>query len=294
MERVSMIQDEHIQTLVELGLTLLQAKTYLALATLGKAEVKTISKVSNVVRQDIYRIIPTLQKLGLAEKIITTPAMYEATPIKDGVSILLQHRTREYTELQKKTRKLLNNFQKNKVITTLQEDSQFIFVSARTNFVKRHEKATQMAQASIDFIGPWESFKALLFYGLQDFKRAIKRSVKIRIITEKSEGKESIPKVTQALKKNLFFEVRYISAPAPIGMMIFDKKEFNLSVSDREWPSLWSSNPSIIKLATSYFEDLWNKTQENPSLRKTQKGALRAKAQNRNNRRLQILNMQQS
>lgn len=286
--------DEHIQTLMDLGLTLLQAKTYLALATLGKAEVKPISKASNVARQDIYRIMPTLEKLGLAEKIITTPAMYKATPIKDGVSILLQHRTREYTELQKKTRKLLNNFQNNDVITTLQEDSQFIFVSTRTNFVKRHEKATQIAQASIDFIGPWESFKALLFYGLQDFKRAIKRSVKIRIITEKPENKDSILKATQALKKNLFFEIRYISAPAPIGMIIFDKKEFNLSVSDREWPSLWSNNPNIIKLATSYFDDLWNKAQESPSLRKPQKGALRAKTQNRNNRRRKILNTQQS
>jgi sugar-specific transcriptional regulator TrmB len=294
-----MIQDDEcIQTLMGLRLTLLQAKTYLALATLGKADIKTISKASNVARQDIYRIMRTLQKLGLAEKMITTPVMYKATPIKDGVSILLQHRTREYTELQKKTRKLVNNFQnnsqKNNIITTLQEDSQFIFISAKTKFVKRHEKATQKAQASIDFIGSREVFRALLFYGLQDFKRAIKRSVKIRMITEKSEDEESIPKVAQVLEKNLFFEVRYISAPAQIGMMIFDKKEFNLSVSDREWPSLWSNNSNILKLATSYFDDLWNKAQENPSLRKPQKRALRAKTQNRNNRRRKTLNTQQS
>ncbi len=238
--------------------------------------------------------MPTLQKRGLAEKIITTPVMYKATPIKDGVSILLQYRTQKHVELQKKTRKLLNNFQKNDVITAPQEDSQFIFVSAKTNFVKRHEKATQMAQASIDFVGPYEFFMALLFDGLQDVKRAIKRSVEVRIITEKYEDEETIPEVAQALKKNRFFEVRYISAPVPIGMMIFDKKEFNLSVSDREWPSLWSNNPNMVKLATSYFDDLWNKAQESPSLRKTQKRALRAKTQNRNNRRRKTLNTRQS
>jgi len=267
-----MVQDEHIQTLKGLGLTLLQAKTYLALATLGKADAKTISKASNLARQDIYRIMPTLQKIGLAEKIIAKPTMYKATPIKEGLSILLQIRKEETAELQKKTRKLLNNFQKNNIITTLQEDSQFIFVSARTKFVKRLEKATHVAQASIDFIGPWKSFKALLFYALQDLKKAIKKSVKIRMITEKSETEESISKAAQALKKNLLFEVRYISAPAPIGMMIFDKKELNLSVSDKEWPSLWSNNPNIVKLATGYFDNMWNKAekaQPNPKTRRS-------------------------
>ncbi|MCW4047841.1 MAG: hypothetical protein NWE99_09855 [Candidatus Bathyarchaeota archaeon] len=60
--------DECVQTLMGLGLTLLQAKTYLALATLGKADVKMISKASNVARQDIYRVMPVLQKLGLGKK----------------------------------------------------------------------------------------------------------------------------------------------------------------------------------------------------------------------------------
>ncbi|MEX2723761.1 MAG: helix-turn-helix domain-containing protein [Candidatus Freyarchaeota archaeon] len=59
---------EYIQTLTDLGLTFLQAKTYLNLAKLGKANVQTIAKASNVARQDIYRIMPSLQKLGLAEK----------------------------------------------------------------------------------------------------------------------------------------------------------------------------------------------------------------------------------
>jgi sugar-specific transcriptional regulator TrmB len=65
-----MIQDD-IQTLTDLGLSLLQAKTYLNLAKLGKANVQTIAKASNVARQDIYRVMPKLQKLGLAEKFIS-------------------------------------------------------------------------------------------------------------------------------------------------------------------------------------------------------------------------------
>jgi sugar-specific transcriptional regulator TrmB len=65
---------------MDLGLTSLQAKTYLALVTLGKANVQTIAKASNVARQDVYQVMPTLQKLGLGEKIIAKPIIYEATP----------------------------------------------------------------------------------------------------------------------------------------------------------------------------------------------------------------------
>lgn len=97
-----MVEDERVQTLMNLGLTLLQAKIYLALAQAGKTKIETISKASNIARQDIYRIMPTLQKLGLAEKIVTTPTMYKATPIKEGYYLLLQNKTQEYTELRKK------------------------------------------------------------------------------------------------------------------------------------------------------------------------------------------------
>ena len=64
MERVFMIQDEHIQTLIGFGLTLLQAKIYLNLAKLEKADVTTLSKASNVARQDIYHAT----KAGLDRK----------------------------------------------------------------------------------------------------------------------------------------------------------------------------------------------------------------------------------
>jgi sugar-specific transcriptional regulator TrmB len=62
-------QDEEVQTLTCLGLTLCQARVYLALARSGMSTAKTISKVSKVTREDIYRIMPTLQKLGLVENI---------------------------------------------------------------------------------------------------------------------------------------------------------------------------------------------------------------------------------
>ena len=258
-----MSQDkEYVQTLMGLGLTLLQAKTYFALAKLGVADVKTISKVSNVARQDVYRVAPKLQKRGLIEKIIATPTQYKATPLKAGLSTLLQQKVEENAELQGKTEVLINNFEKTfSSGTTLQEnESQFIITSEETLFRKRIEEATDAAQTSKDTIVTLEGCRAVLFHHLQQLKNAVNRGVKIRIITEESEDKQAIQKITRELTKTQLFECKFTSAPTPICMMIFDNQEVHLRMAEGAVPSFWSNNPNIVSLSRKYFEELWNKT----------------------------------
>jgi sugar-specific transcriptional regulator TrmB len=254
--------DEHIQTLTDLGLTLLQAKTYLALVTLGKAKVQTISKASNVARQDIYRIMPTLQKLGLAEKIIAAPIMYKAISLKEGLSILLQNKTREHTELQKKTIELLNNIHNSEDEKVLQDEAQqFSIISSKKLLLKRFAETDNITQKSINVVGKWKILKSILFHRPQDTKRALKRGVKIRIITEKHEDDKSIKKIIQSLKTNPLFEIRYLSTPLPVKTVIYDGTEVRMSIAtspDSDMPSLWSNNPSFLKVMTAYFEEIWD------------------------------------
>jgi sugar-specific transcriptional regulator TrmB len=271
-----MIQDEHIQTLIDFGLSLLQARTYLNLVELGKANVQTIARASSVARQDVYRIMPTLQELGLAEKILTKPTMYRATPLKNGLSILLQKRKKEYAELREKTSSLLNTFHENKAKTALQEeDSQFTIISEKTLIFKKLEKLTQTAQASIDITVPLNLVEGTLFCFLQCFKSATRRGVKIRMITQKAAG-ESTPRMPQALAKNPFFELKYLPNFEPRGMNIFDRKEVTLCVCEKDGlPAFWSNSQHVLKLATSYFDDLWNRTHENLNSEQKQKSSTR-------------------
>jgi sugar-specific transcriptional regulator TrmB len=259
MERAPMMQDEHIQTLIEFGLTFLQAKTYLALAKLGKANVKAIAKASNVARQDIYRIMPKLQKLGLSEKIVNKPTMYKATPINEALSILLQNRKNQYSELQKKSTSLINNFNaKNAKITLKEEETQFIITSEITRFLKIHKNQAQKAQESIDIMVPVMSVPSKLSEEWPYFDRSLKRGVKIPLLAQKPM--EEIPAIEwQALAKSPFFELKYSAITIPFGMFIFDDKEVTLQVSEDILPSLWSNNPNVVKLANTYFNEMWNK-----------------------------------
>ena len=265
-----MIQDERIQILMELGLTHLQGKIYLALSQTGKATIKTISKASNVARQDIYRIMPTLQKLGLAEKIVAAPTMHKTIPIKEGYYLLLQNKTQKHSELQKKTITLIKNLHENNDKTTLQEEEpQFVVTSSKTLLHKKLAEKEETIQKSMEATTGWEGFRSMLFHRSRDFKRALKRGVRIRIITEKHEENKSTQKNIQTLMMSPLFGIRYISAPIPVKTVIYDRAEVNMCIAippNNDAPSLWSNNPQFVKVMAIYFEELWKKALDAPEI----------------------------
>ncbi|MEM2998943.1 MAG: helix-turn-helix domain-containing protein [Candidatus Bathyarchaeia archaeon] len=153
-------EDEYVQILTRLGLTFLQAKTYLALAKLGKADVKTISKASKIARQDIYRIMPALQNMGLVEKIVASPTLYKVTPVNESLGVLLENKTREFMELQIKMKYMLNNFKEKADEVASQEEEQFSIISSRRLLQKKLSEKDRTAQKSIVAIGNWKTIRA--------------------------------------------------------------------------------------------------------------------------------------
>lgn len=248
--------------MTRLGLTSVQARVYIALAQSGISTIKTISKVSRVARQDIYRITSVLQKLGLVEKIIAAPTMFRAIPIKDAISILLERRTKETSELQAQTKELLKKFKKIKAITTApQEETQFILVPEKEALILRTKQAVMSAQRSTDIIITWKKFPQMLLLLAKEFREAIKRGVKIRYIVEKTEYENSWPEIVQAFTRNSSFKLRFVPNPPNTVFGIFDEKEVFIATSTAgyaaEYPALWSNNPSLISAMHDLFEIMW-------------------------------------
>jgi hypothetical protein len=111
----------------------------------------------------------------------------------------------------------------------------------------------------------WKGIKTMLFYRFQDFKRATKNGVKLRVITEKHEGDKSVQKILHTLQTNPLFEIKYLPAPIPIKTVIHDGIEVNMCIAispSSDVPSLWSNNPQFVKVMLTYFEGLWNKALE--------------------------------
>jgi sugar-specific transcriptional regulator TrmB len=253
---------------MNLGLSFVQAKTYLNLAKLGKADIATIAKVSDIARQDTYRIMSSLENLGLAEKVIAKPIMYEATPIKDGLQTLLQKKEEDYVKTKKQVEKFLHCFSENSTQSIWHKNVQFSITSEFSHLIKTHNQLSEMTKNSIDMTIPVKITLEVLLEDMPYIERAIRRGVRIRLIAQKGTG-QIVSQSPEPLFKNPLFELRYLPESSVLfGMHIFDKREMTLAVSEEEkpMPSLWTNSSHVVKLAAVYFEDLWNAAQtENPA-----------------------------
>lgn len=249
--REYMGEERAVATLLKLGLTVLQAKVYLALATSGPYTGRATASSTHIATNDVYRILHELQEKGLVEKIVTKPTMYKSVQINDGLSSLLESKKEEYIETKRQVKALSNAIGEiRKQDRAPQSDPQFIITSQIKTLIKMHEKLANASTNSIDFVLPIKTKQALYKYS-EFIDPAIKRKVKIRAITIDKEKNQS--------SKNPLFEVRTVpDINQPIGMHIFDKQQVTLAMSEKATPSLWTNNAHIVILAQAYFEELWN------------------------------------
>jgi sugar-specific transcriptional regulator TrmB len=271
-------QDEATQVLTQLGLTKGQARVYLALVRSGISTIKTISRVTKIARQDIYRIMSTLEKIGLVEKVITAPTMFKAMPMRDGISFLIESKADEFSELNARATQLIKNSKtENKIRENEGEGPEFILISQRKNIEKRRRNEIEAAQVSIDVIGLQKTIPRILFVYADEISEALKRGVKIRLAVEKSEDENSFPNALHVFKKYPSYQLRYTLAHPPVMLAVYDGKRMLVTVSQSEdmtqSPALWSNNPSLVAIVQHYFEILWNTSiGEIPDVRAALKG----------------------
>ncbi len=252
---------ETIETFSRLGLTINQARVYVSLIQSGPTTAKEIAKNANITRQDIYRIMPSLQEQSLVEKIITVPIRFKAVPPKQAISTLLQRKTAELDNLREKAEKLAMNTDAYQQKTNFEKEFEFIFVPEKEAIIKRIRNAFQHAQTSVDIVTlPRRLSQAMLEFA--DVRsNALKRGARIRSLSEKISAKAPAVEKQMAIEKKLGMQTKLLSSPPPAGALIFDQKEViiitSTTASLSEAPALWSSNLCLVGLAQNYFDGLW-------------------------------------
>ena len=250
-----------IQLLTRLGLTSRQAKVYLTLLRYGTSTVKEISKNSNVPREDLYRILQTLQNTGLIEKRITFPVTFAASPLRDALSFLHQRRINEATELQAEAKRFLEVSMANLTSNNHKEEPQFVLVPEKEAIIARRKKSIINAKHSIDVVNSASRHAHAMRLYADEINQTLARGAKARVIIHKSEGPNSVDKSSEKPKDSHNLTVRYALASPSAFISIYDKKEVFMVIDESadlgKSPALWSTNPSLLALAQSYFDMLW-------------------------------------
>ncbi len=250
------------KTLRELGLSLLQARVYLALVKLcTHSTVKATSVCSKVARQDVYRTITELRELGLVEMVIGNPALFKAIPLQETVTILMEKKNQRTQVLIKEANELLNYFAKNKETEIDQENHQFILVPKKEVLISRIKKTIEGAKESILISTPWRESTQWLFTLHESWQLALNKGVKIRWITEKQATPCLADEITRSLIRHPNLNLRTDAAPLKARFGIYDDKEAFITVlnAPNAWgsPALWSNNQAILFILKDYFEIKW-------------------------------------
>jgi len=263
-----------IECLTKFGLSVNQAKIYFGTLRTGTATAKTISKSANVGREDVYRILPTLQELGLIRKYIEIPAKYEAIAPENAVKILLLRREEANKELQDKFSEFLLMCHYDMGIEGEKEDK--IVVVARDNKSGVDAELIRLmrkTKRSLDFTTRQQLFSVAfnepgLEEWIDEMYSAAQRGVKFRMVLNKTENVKPFSQMTFSVanSKRLLthpnFQFRYVSEAPECIMILFDNQASCIETScqhkTKMSPYMITNNQVFATLNKAYFKVLWN------------------------------------
>jgi sugar-specific transcriptional regulator TrmB len=263
-----------IETLSQLGLTVPEAKIYLALCKHQSLTTKTISKLTTISQPDTYRVLAQLQQKGLIEKLIERPSRFKILPIDESLSYLLKTKKAQYCELEANTESLFRTLEE-KIAEEAHEtiDSQFILIPQRDAVVKRIRNAIEKAEKSVDLYLSWKRFtQGITSAFAESSAKAWAKGVKFRIIVESPEKEDVLKQALQFGEKSPFCEIRFFPRHPKTVIGLYDRKDAFIILNPKEAllesPALWTDNQSLISVIQDYFEILWLTAVEKPILSK--------------------------
>jgi sugar-specific transcriptional regulator TrmB len=262
------LRKEAYDTLVELGLTDLETKVYLALVQLGDARATEICKLSKVTRTDIYRVLSELAELGLVEKTITKPLIFVATPLRIGICLLLERRDKKTANLKIKVEKMVNLVEKQRITPNWMKNFKFIEIPNRGSIIKEDIDLNRVNWQTMNIVTLRGRFVRWIHLNRKSIDEMLSKGVKIRVIVSCPNTSPSIIKqcvdYSDELCKNPMFQAKYVFTEAPALISLYDYKAVRMALKPSpfdiggEGPDLYSDHPSLVGMARTYFECLWN------------------------------------
>lgn len=258
----TIFNQRHIETLAMSGLSVTQARLYLALIYLGCPTVRELTIFSKIGRGDIYRALSSLEQLSLVSKVIATPNRFKPLPLQKGVNVLLQRKIDEDLETRSRIKELVNiasRFRKSH--QELEYESNVAWIPPKQVPIKAAE---MVAAAKVECKGifSWKNLCRITCYPHGAvYARCRKEGLKARIITEKKPADAVVPREVEHFKSLPSVQVRYQRGLVEVDIFMSDSYQVFLTTKPvslvRDNPNIWTNNPCLMKVIDELFERKW-------------------------------------
>jgi sugar-specific transcriptional regulator TrmB len=261
-----MSNDENMDLLLGLGLTLNQAKVYLAILKLEKTTVGQIAKFSKVYREDIYRILPTLERMGLVERLLGKPTEIRATPISDALSFLVSEEEGKFDERLAGMKVIVNRLSlKDWKKPLSKEESIFILIAEKKAILAKTSGLIRNSRKEVALIADKTRIMPVLSQFSDEYKQAIKKGTNVRLLFEGEKPDVLLKEKVTKLLGNISVQVKFYCEPLNHFIMSDDEEALITTSKESglgESPSLWTNNRNLIGVLRTGFESDWKKGEE--------------------------------
>ncbi len=267
------MQDELVERLTDFGFTVNQAKVYLSIAQSSRTHVGKISKDTQLHRQDIYKLLPKLEKMGLITKTIDKPFKIEALPVQKALENLIvkeKERTNQRIFCLEKTLKLVTQAVQQQL--PLKEEACFTLLTTGEAMKNRSNQTFKKKRKNFNIVVSSEILHSETGHFYRSFFQMIlDKGSKIRLIIV---GVETAEEINLSLAKicpaDGYFEVKLIERCAFKDYQVVDKKEVWIATQQKSpdgYPAvLWTNDPNMVDAYFLNFTETWNNPKAMPIL----------------------------
>jgi sugar-specific transcriptional regulator TrmB len=261
-------QSDKIDLLMGLGLSPNQAKVYQTILQLGNATVINIAKSSSVRREDVYKVLPTLEKMGLAEKLIGKPIIVRATPVAGALSSLILDEKIKSDERIASMKTKFQELSKAKWVQPVvasDNTSLYALIPEGKAITAKFSSLIVGAKISVFWIDTFKEILHVTSLLSSEIKRAVHNGVEVKVIIEDFKSDQYQKKQVQESMNIAPIVIRFHNSSLN-RFVIIDSKDAMISTDRRNisegTTSLWTNDTNLIGILTGYFETAWNESYE--------------------------------
>jgi sugar-specific transcriptional regulator TrmB len=260
-----MSNDENTELLLGLGLTLNQAKVYLAILKLEKTTVGQVANYSKVRREDVYRILPSLEKMGLVERLLGKPTEIRATLIADSLALLLAEEKNKADERLTGMRSMVQKLSlKEWKQPPPGEESIYVLIAEKKSILAKTSSLINNSRKEVALIADKARLMPILAHFSDDYGLAIKKGAQVRLIFEGDCPDVLLKEQVKKIIGTASVQIRFHHEPLNHFIMSDDKEALITASKESglgESPSLWTNNCNLIGVLRTSFESDWEKAE---------------------------------
>ncbi len=259
------MQEELVSKLASFGFTVNQAKVYLSIVQSGKTQVGKISKHTQLHRQDIYKLLPKLEKMGLIIKTIEQPFVIEAVPIDKALDALI---AKEKEKADSRISNLENNLKD--VVSAIQkqpenkEDARFRLLTTDEAIRNRRNHTFKKLKHEFMLMASFEHIQTPSVHYKDFFRKIASSYTKTQLIVVSKETeentKQAIEKIAPTKGK---FAAKIISKNTSKNYQIIDNEEIWIATQQKTESGhpcmFWTNDQNIIEVYKDNFKKAWSR-----------------------------------